>query len=157
MNPAYRYCHQRIVEFSETDLAGIVHFSNFFRYMESAEHAFYRSLGFTVHDFRVGEDGTRLGWPRVHAEADYRLPLRFEETVDIELVIEEVRNRSVRYQFGFWKQDQDEDRVLAATGRMSVVCVAFQNGGMESISIPDGVRQLLCAAPPEEWIVPNGK
>ena len=33
---------QRRVEFSETDAAGIVHFSNFFRYMEGAEHAFLR-------------------------------------------------------------------------------------------------------------------
>ena len=26
----------RMVEFSETDMAGIVHFANFFRYMEAA-------------------------------------------------------------------------------------------------------------------------
>ena len=39
---------ERTVEFSETDMAGIVHYSNFFRYMESAEHAFFRALGFSV-------------------------------------------------------------------------------------------------------------
>ena len=32
----------RRVEFSETDMAGIVHYSNFFRYMEAAEHGFFR-------------------------------------------------------------------------------------------------------------------
>ena len=32
----------RLVEFGDTDMAGIVHFANFFRYMESAEHAFLR-------------------------------------------------------------------------------------------------------------------
>ena len=36
------------VAFAETDMAGIVHFSNFFRYMENTEHAFYRSLGWSV-------------------------------------------------------------------------------------------------------------
>ena len=49
---------RRRVEFSETDMAGIVHYSNFFRYMETVEHAFYRSLGFSVvqdrHDPPVG-------------------------------------------------------------------------------------------------------
>ena len=42
-------CRQR-VEFADTDMAGIVHFSNFFRYMERAEHEFLRSLGLSVHD-----------------------------------------------------------------------------------------------------------
>ena len=40
---------RRQVEFSDTDMAGIMHFSNFFRFMEAAEHAFFRSLGFSIH------------------------------------------------------------------------------------------------------------
>jgi acyl-CoA thioester hydrolase len=42
---AFEYKVRRRVEFSETDMAGIVHYSNFFRYMEAAEHEFFRSLG----------------------------------------------------------------------------------------------------------------
>ena len=34
----------RQIEFVETDMAGIMHFSNFFRLMESAETSFFRSL-----------------------------------------------------------------------------------------------------------------
>ena len=49
----------RMVEFSETDMAGIMHFSNFFRFMESAEHAFYRSKGFSVDEAK----SLGLGWP----------------------------------------------------------------------------------------------
>ena len=69
----------RMVEFSETDMAGIMHFSNFFRFMESAEHAFYRSKGFSVDEAK----SLGLGWPRVKAECEYRHPLRFEDTVEI--------------------------------------------------------------------------
>ena len=46
---AYEFKVRRRVEFSETDMAGIVHYSNFFRYMEAAEHAFFRSLGLSIH------------------------------------------------------------------------------------------------------------
>ena len=46
---AHEYRYRRRVEFSETDLAGIVHFSNYFRYMEAAEHEFFRSLGLSIH------------------------------------------------------------------------------------------------------------
>src|SRR6266567_4049143 len=65
----------RRVEFSETDMAGIVHYSNFFRYMEAAEHEFFRSLGFSVVTMQVDPP---VGWPRVHAECDYQQPLPFE-------------------------------------------------------------------------------
>ena len=90
----------RRVEFAETDMAGIVHFSNFFRMMESTEHAFFRSLGFTIHGH---ENGATIGWPRVSASCDYRAPLRFEEEVEIHLIVAEVRSRSIRYQFIFRK------------------------------------------------------
>ena len=69
----------RMVEFFETDMAGIMHFSNFFRFMESAEHAFYRSIGFSVDEAK----SLGLGWPRVKAECEYRHPLRFEDIVEI--------------------------------------------------------------------------
>ena len=70
----------RKVEFAETDMAGIMHFSNFFRYMEVAEHAFFRSLGFSIVTEKSGHD---VGWPRVHASCDYMRPLRFEDDVEI--------------------------------------------------------------------------
>ena len=41
---AHEFKLTRRIEFFETDLAGIVHFSNFYRMMESTEHAFFRSL-----------------------------------------------------------------------------------------------------------------
>ena len=72
------------VEFSETDMAGIVHFANFYRMMENAEHAFFRSLGFTIHGH---EAGTTTGWPRVNAACEFFKPLRFEEIVDIQLLV----------------------------------------------------------------------
>ena len=44
----YEFKLTRRVEFAETDMAGIVHFANFFRMMEAAEHAFFRSVGFSI-------------------------------------------------------------------------------------------------------------
>ena len=76
---AYEFKATRQVQFSETDMAGLMHFSNFFRFMETAEHGFYRSLGFSVVDL---SRHPRLGWPRVHAACDYKKPLRFEDMVE---------------------------------------------------------------------------
>ena len=155
---SHRFCYRRRVEFADTDVAGIMHFSNFFRFMEVTEHAFYRSLGFSVHPFQhhVGEDESKIGWPRVQASADFRLPLQFEEEVEIELLVEELRNKSVKYFFQFWKHpDQSEKRVLAATGRFTVVCVSFdaETRRMKAVAIPAEWREKLSVAP--EGAIPN--
>ena len=34
----------RIVQFAETDLAGLLHFANYYRIMEEVEHSFWRSV-----------------------------------------------------------------------------------------------------------------
>lgn len=142
----HQFVYTRRVEFADTDVAGIMHFSNFFRFMEVAEHAFYRSLGFSVHDFRTEPDGPRIGWPRVHASADFKAPLKFEEEVQIEILIERIGNKSITYFFRVVKPGD----VLAATGRFVVACVQLDApGGMRGIVIPDSLREKLAEAPKE--------
>ena len=149
----HRFVYRKRVEFADTDVAGIMHFSNFFRFMEVTEHAFYRELGMCVHPFgdeEPDESKPKVGWPRVHASADYRKPLRFEEEVDIELLIEEIRGKTIHYLFRFWKHpDSDEKRCLAATGRITVVCVSFdtETRRMKGVAIPDEVREMIESAP----------
>ena len=97
----HRFLHRRRVEFADTDLAGIMHFSNFFRFMEVSEHAFYRELGFSVHDFRPEPGAPRIGWPRVHASADFRAPVCFEEEIEVELLIERIGGKSITLSISF--------------------------------------------------------
>src|SRR5687767_1383765 len=98
MASVFRMTHR--VEFADTDMAGIMHFANFFRLMERTEHAFLRSLGASVHS---QHEGRTLGWPRVHVECDFRKPLRFEDEVEVELRVREKRERSLVYDFTFRK------------------------------------------------------
>jgi len=135
------------VEFAETDMAGIVHFANFYRMMENTEHAFFRSLGFSIHgDY----DGVHVGWPRVSASCDFFKPLRFEETVEVQLLVAEVRTRSIRYLFRFWKEAAGE-RVEVARGTMSTVCAALDKtaGKMSAVPIPVAVLEKIQSAPPD--------
>jgi YbgC/YbaW family acyl-CoA thioester hydrolase len=141
---------RRRVEFSETDMAGIVHFSNFFRYMETAEHEFYRSLGFSVI---LDHFDPPLGFPRVHAACDYKKPLRFGDTVEVHLLVKEKRSRVLNYQFRF-KQIASEKGpvapVLVATGEITVVCVSHQPGRpLEAVPIPSELAAKINVAPAE--------
>ena len=111
------------VEFAETDLAGIMHFANFFRWMERTEHAFLRSLGHSVHE-RQGD--RRIGWPRVRVLCEYRQPLRFEDEVEVRLLVREKRDKSLRYEFVFRKVGEPAD---VARGEVTTVCVALPASG----------------------------
>jgi len=137
------YCfeYKRMVEFAETDMAGIVHFSNFYRYMEVTEHAFFRSLGHGVHE-RI--DDVSVGWPRVQASCDFFKPIRFEDRIKIRLTIQEIRRRSVRYLYYFFKET-DSDDVLIASGRIVTASVRLDRdtGAIESIEIPPKLRAKL--------------
>jgi acyl-CoA thioester hydrolase len=140
----YEFRATRRVEFSDTDMAGIMHYSNFFRFMETAEHGFYRSLGFSVV---MPETDPRLGWPRVHAECDYKRPLRFEDLVDIQLLVKERRTKSISYVFRFWKLNE-EPRMEVARGLLTIVCVAHNSDGkMTSVTIPKEIAEKIEAAP----------
>ena len=141
----YEFKLTRRVEFAETDMAGIVHFSNFFRMMESTEHAFFRSLGFTIHGH---EAGTTTGWPRVSATCDYRAPLRFEEEVEIHLLVAEVRSRSIRYVFIFRKT---ADGTEVARGQIAAVCTTVEKttGKLVPVLIPETIRSAITPAPSE--------
>jgi len=144
---ACEYRITRRVEFSETDLAGIVHYSNFFKYMEAAEHAFYRSLGFSV----VARDmDPPVGWPRVHAECDFRKPLRFEDEVEIHLLVAEKRTKSLKLQFRFRKLNASPPEEVAR-GSLVVVCVTRNvEGMMTSVPIPGEIAERLEVAPAEQ-------
>jgi acyl-CoA thioester hydrolase len=134
----------RRVEFSETDMAGIVHYSNFFRYMEAAEHAFFRSLGFSVVTRHVDPP---VGWPRVRAECEYMKPLRFEDEVEIRMQVVEKRSKSLRYRFVFRKLNATPaDEV--ARGELTVVCVTHEMGVMKAATIPREIADKIQVAEP---------
>ena len=140
----YEFKITRRVEFSETDMAGIVHYSNFFRYMETAEHGFFRSLGYSICD---RQRTPLVGWPRVHASCDYSKPLRFEDLVEIHLLVAEKRSKAITYQIRFRRLGGAAPEEVAR-GRLTVVCVSHDaSGAMRAANIPDEIAAKIEAAP----------
>ncbi len=126
----------RRVEFVDTDMAGIVHFSNFFRWMESAEVEFLRSLGLSV---KLPWEGEELGFPRVSASCDYQRPAYFEDVLEVAVRVENVGRKSVTYGFEFTRGGD-----AIARGRVSTVCCRVLPGHkLESVEIPAGLRARL--------------
>ena len=127
----------RRVEFGDTDMAGIMHFANFFRFMEVAETDFLQSLGLSVSWRR---DGVKWGFPRVSATCDYVKPARFEDVLTITVTVEKVGAKAVTYRHEFTNQRGE----AIATGRITTVfCRSDGPEHLVSAEIPVDIRAKL--------------
>ena len=134
------YRTQRQIEFSDTDMAGIAHFSRFFVFMETAEHEFLRSLGTSV---ATEWEGNRIGWPRLSTSCEYLNPVKFEDVLDIHLTVLRKGRKSMTYQFIFMKGD-----VEIACGQMKTACCICNPGEeLRAIPIPDFIADQISEAP----------
>jgi len=110
----------RLVEFHDTDMAGIMHFASFFVYMESAEHELLRSLGMSIHTIVEDE---HISFPRVSASCNYSSPARCEDVLDIDIVVTRLGAKSITYEFRFTRDGRE-----IATGSMTSVCCRITHG-----------------------------
>jgi 4-hydroxybenzoyl-CoA thioesterase/acyl-CoA thioester hydrolase len=130
---------RRRIEFSDTDMAGIVHFARFFIFMETAEHELLAALGTSVS---IQEDGQMIGWPRVAAHCDYVAPARFGEVLDLHVRV--LRKGRTSLTFG---HEISRDGTLLAKGQVTSVCCRFGPEGAKPISIPEEVAGRIEEAP----------
>jgi YbgC/YbaW family acyl-CoA thioester hydrolase len=118
------------VQFHETDKAGIVHFSAYFKYMEEAEHGLWRAAGLSISPRE-----SDIGWPRVHASMDFHAALHFEEEFTVLVQVAAITTRAIRYRFLLAR-----DRTRIATGALTVVCVRKRpRQPMRSVPIPPAI------------------
>ncbi len=129
------FVYKRRVHFAETDLAGVLHFANYYRLMEECEHAWWRSIGMSVV---IDGPDSRVSWPRVATACEYFQPARFDDELSLSMIIEHVGTRSMSYEVVFRR---GEERL--AVGRSTIVCCAMVDGRFGSVDIPDDIRSKL--------------
>lgn len=128
-----------------------MHFSNFFRYMEEAEHALWRAAGMTISPSvaagssasfgGAGSVQEQPGFPRIAASIDFKTPLRFEDEFDVLVSIEAVSARTIKYAHEIVRGSDP-----ICTGTVTAVCVRRDvNGAVKAVEVPADVLQRLRA------------
>ena len=118
-------------------MAGQVHFSVFFRYMEEAEHAIWRKAG-----MRIAAEGRTHQWPRISAQCDFKARLRVDDEFEIRTEMAKVTNRTIQWSHAMWRGD-----TLVALGSVTAVCVQLQaDGTFRAVEMPADVVERLRAA-----------
>lgn len=120
---------RRRVRFYEVDGAGIVHFSNFYRFMEEAEYELWRTAGLS----KALVSG--FSFPRVAAAFDFRRPLRFEDEFEAQIQITSIREKTITYSCVLTLAGES-----VAQGTMTVACVRPTPGEpLRAVPLPAAV------------------
>ncbi|MEZ5317538.1 MAG: thioesterase family protein [Vicinamibacterales bacterium] len=136
--PVSEHRYRRRAEFAETDMAGMVHFSVYLRYVEEAEHAMWRAAGLNIAD-----PASPYGFPRIAFSIEYHAPLRFQDEFEVHIQVTEVRERSLRYRATITR-----GREAIATSTHAAVCVRKGPDGLEAAVMPPEVAGAFTAAAP---------
>jgi acyl-CoA thioester hydrolase len=126
--------YRRRVEFADTDAAGMVHFSVFFRYMEEAEHAAWRAAGLDIF-----EKHEEQSWPRISARFDFKAPLRFQDEFEVRTEMGAVTRSTIQ-----WAHVLMRGETVIGNGTVTAGCVKKNpDGTMKSTPIPEDIISRL--------------
>jgi len=129
---SFRY--ERPVRFADEDHAQIVYYPRFFHFFHEAFEEMFAAHGIP---YRQCLD-ENVGWPAVHAEADYKRPVRFGDRLGIVVSIARIGETSVTCEYVGTRVGDAEP---AVTGKIVVACLDMAT--MRSQPIPAKYRALL--------------
>lgn len=123
------------VRFGDVDHAGIVFYPHFFIYFHEAFEQFFGDADIAYHRL-VGE--RRVGFPTVHIESDFQQPLRYGDSLDIELSVPRIGRRSATFRYTCYRHG---DGVRACV--VEITCACINMDSFRSIDIPEDLRTLF--------------
>lgn len=128
----YRYVTH--VRMQDTDAAGVIYFTNQFRMAQEGFEHFLDSVGYSVGHMLANTDYLT---PVVHAEADYREPLRVGDRLVFDLTLERIGTKS--FTLCSDVSNDEGHRV----GRVRIVHAAVSKATWRACPLPDELRGLL--------------
>lgn len=137
----YPFAHQVRVRFAETDAMSVVHHAAYLPYLEAARIEYLRAIG---HPY-TGLRAEGVDFPIIEVAVRYLRPLRFDDLVDVHVVVASVTGP--RFEMGYLLSVDGQPRATAVT----VHAVVNQDG--RPIRSPAWLRR-LAASPGERDSVP---
>lgn len=136
--PGARAFETRVrAQWCDVDVAGIVYFAAYWRFVERAEMDFFRELGFPYD--RVFEE-YQFWLPRVRCEAEYHAPALMDDWLRLRTHVERVGASSVRWRTVVFNERTGEP---GAEFVLTVACIDRKR--KKSRSLPEAIRSALIA------------
>ncbi len=126
------------VRFADVDHAGIVYYPRFFHLFHVAFEELWRArIGPKAYSDII--DRQKIGFPAVKAECEFKAPLAFGDTAEIEVSVARLGAKSITFRYRIFRAG--EPRVLSAQG--SVVTAVVDLAKFVAVPIPEHVADML--------------
>ena len=126
------------VQWADVDIAGIMYFASYWRFVELAEMDLFREIGFP---YNTVFDEYDFWLPRVKAEAQYHAPAFMDDWLRLRTHLEKVGASSVR-----WKTVVFNERTGEAGAEFVLTVACMDRTTKRSRLLPPALRErLLCA------------
>lgn len=110
------------VQWRHVDPQGFLHFAAIYRFFETAEMEFFRHLDFDPMLLHPG-------LPRVHCEANFLAPIRFDDLIDTRVLVDSVGRSSFRLLF-----EVERSGTAVANGTTTIVQLEHESGQVLPLS-----------------------
>lgn len=129
------------VRFADVDHAGIVYYPRYFHLFHVAFEELWRArIGPQAYSEII--DRERIGFPAVRAECDFKAPLKFGDTAEIELSLPRLGTKSITFRYRIFRAAPSPDaRVLCAEGQ--VITAVVDLARFVAVAIPGHVAAML--------------
>jgi 4-hydroxybenzoyl-CoA thioesterase len=125
------------VRFADVDHAGIVYYPRFFHFFHVAFEELWRArIGPKAYSDII--DNQRIGFPAVRAECDFKAPLKFGDTAEIEVSIPRLGAKSITFRYRIFRSG---DRALCAEGQ--VITAVVDLAKFVAVAVPEHVEDML--------------
>ena len=105
------YTYERKAQYHETDKMGIIHHSNYVKWMEEARVAFLDSIDWSFK--RIEENG--IVSPVVSIGVEYRKQVEFEDLVEVRLSILRYNGTILELEYEFFNRTKNETCAKASS------------------------------------------
>jgi YbgC/YbaW family acyl-CoA thioester hydrolase len=126
------------VQWADVDIAGIMYFAAYWRFVEYAEICFFAELGFP---YDTVFDEYDFWLPRVRAEAEYHAPALMNDWLRMRTHLEKVGASSVR-----WQTVVFNERTGEPGGAFALTVACIDRVTKKSRPMPDAIRRTLLGA-----------
>ncbi len=123
--------------FGDIDYAGIVYYPRFLHYFHLALEEFFSAELKTDYPTVLGKH--RVGFPTVHLETDFRLPLSYGDRIEVEVRVLQLGRTSITWGYRAFRIEEGDPLVVEA--RQVTVCLDMDS--FAKVPIPDWLRQEL--------------
>jgi len=133
------------VRFADVDHAGIVYYPRFFHLFHLAFEELWRArIGPRAYSELIDRD--HVGFPAVRAACEFRAPLKFGDTAEIELSVARLGGKSITFRYRVWRASDPDaaparERTLCAEGQ--VVTAVVDLARFVAVPVPERVTALL--------------